>query len=234
MLRKNSIIFILFLFILSNLTGQADKFYKENGGELIFSFADLEKNGEHINNPMRFSMFLHLGQKYHYNMNSYVGVFSGYSLRNIGFISEENDIKTKRRTYSFGIPFAIKTGILDKNFFIYGGASYELFFHYKQKRFVDGEKSRFSEWFSPRTERFGYSLFTGIQFPGGWNLRFKYYPGDFLNHDFKGTDFGQEVDYSDYSRSNLFYIGLSFNFRPDKLFSPPDPKPRETRYASFR
>ncbi len=231
--------FFAFILVLSfslfySLSAQEDKFYKENGGELIFSFADLEFNDDPVSTPMRFTMFFHLGQKYHYNITRFLGLYSGYSLRNIGFISEMDDVKTKRRTYSFGIPLALKLGVLDNDIFIYGGASYELFFHYKQKQFIGGEKSKFTEWFSPRTERFGHSLFTGIRFPGGWDLKFKYYPGDFLNTDYEGEDFNQEVDYSNYTKSNLFYIGLSFNFRPDKIFSMPEPKAKEARFASLK
>ncbi len=224
---------VLVFLAFQNLSAQNDKFYKENGGELIFSFADLEYNGEPVNTPMRFTMFFHIGQKYHYNFTRFLGLYSGYSLRNIGFISKKDDIRTKRRTYSFGIPLALKLGILDKDMFIYGGASYELFFHYKQKQFFEGEKSKFSEWFSPRSERFGHSFFTGIRFPAGWDLKFKYYPGNFLNTDFKGEDFKQEVDYANYTKSNLFYIGLSFNFRLDKSFTMPQPKAKQTHFASL-
>jgi hypothetical protein len=222
-----------FIFISLTLSAQKEKYYSESGGEFIFSFADVEKNGLSVTTPMRFSMFLHLGQNYHWNLNEYAGLFTGYGLRNIGYITKEDNLKMKRRTYSIGIPLAVKFGAMDKNFFLYGGTSFELFFHYKQKQFIDGEKSKFSEWFSPRTERFAQSFFAGMQFPGGLNLKFKYYPGEFLNRDFRGVDFTQEVDYSIYNRSNLFYVALSFNFRPDKIMENIAPKSHETRYASW-
>jgi len=226
---------LVIIFILSLTAGlsysQEDKFYTESGGELIFSFAEVEREGQSISTPVRFSMFLHLGQNFHWNFSNYAGLYSGYYLRNVGFITEENDIKTKRRTYSFGIPLALKIGVMDKNLFIYGGGSYELYFHYKQKQFIGGEKSKFSEWFSPRTERFAPALFAGVQFPGGINLKFKYYPGDFLNRDFEGRDFGQEVDYSDYNKTNLFYVALSFNIRPKKIKDTFSSDAKQIRYV---
>ena len=46
-------------------------------------------------------------------------------------------------------------------------------------------------------------------FPGGLNLKFKYYLDDFLNTDFQGVDFGEEVDYSQFESSGVWYISMS-------------------------
>jgi hypothetical protein len=230
-MKKIILSIFLVSFLITGAIAQGEKFYTENGGEFIFSFADIEKNGQNISTPPRFTMFFHLTKNYHYNFSSFVGVYTGATLRNIGFITDEEGVKTKRRTYSAGIPLALKLGALDKDFYLFGGASYELFFHYKQKQFIDGNKSKFSEWFSPRTERFAPSLFAGIHFPGGFNLKFKYYPQDFLNTDFQGTDFGEAVDYSVYDRTNLFYIGLSFYVRPKQIMKNFGVESKQTRFA---
>ncbi|MGC9341393.1 MAG: hypothetical protein ACP5E3_01690 [Bacteroidales bacterium] len=216
-------------FLISGVFGQNDKFYTENGGEFIFSFADVERNGQNINTPVRFTMFFHLTNKFHYDFSSFAGVYTGASLRNIGFITDVDGIKTKRRTYSAGIPLALKLGALEKDFYVFGGGSYELFFHYKQKQFVDGNKTKFSEWFSPRTERFAPALFAGVHFPGGLTLKFQYYPQNFLNTDFQGTDFGETVDYSEYDNTNLFYIGLSYFIRPKKIMKNFGAESKQTR-----
>ena len=217
---KNFKIYILFLAIgtlfFTNSYSQ-DRIYAESANEIIFSFADVVYNGQNLSTPARFSMFFHAGNNVHYDLSDNVGFYSGYGLRNIGFITDDNGIKIKRRTYSLGIPLAIKFGVFSQKFFIYGGGSYEMFFHYKQKKFVDGNKEKYSEWFSDRTDRFAPSFFAGIQLPKGFNLKFKYYPHDFLNRSFAGRDFGEDVDYSNYSKINLFYIGLSFNFNPEEL-----------------
>lgn len=213
---------------------QTDRVYTTTGGEIIFSFVDIEKEGEDLNNIVRFTLFLHLGNNVHFDINDYVGFFTGYGLRNIGFITEnENDVKMKRRTYALGIPLGIKIGSFKDHFYVYGGGEYELFFHYKQKQFVDGNKSKYSEWFSDRTDLFAPSLFAGIQFPKGINLKFKYYPNDFLNRDFTGRDFGEEVDYSAFKKTNLFYVALSFNFRADKILDDFMPGSKSAKYASL-
>ena len=108
-----------------------------------------------------------------------------------------------------------------------------MFFHYKQKQFVGDTKSKYSEWFSDRTERFAPSFFAGIQFPKGINLKFKYYPNDFLNRSFTGQDFGQDVNYAEYTKSNLFYIALTFNFKPEDFGIDLDKDTEAVRFASF-
>lgn len=230
-MKRYTLSILLTILLFSGVFAQNDKFYTENGGEFIFSFADVERNGQSINTPVRFTMFFHLTQNFHYDFSSFAGIYTGTSLRNIGFITDENGIKTKRRTYSVGIPLALKLGPLDKDLYVFGGGSYELFFHYKQKQFIDGNKSKYTEWFSPRTERFAPSLFAGVHFPGGVNLKFQYYPQNFLNTDFKGTDFGEEVDYSEYNKTNLFYIGLSFFIKPKNIKKNFGADSKQTRFA---
>jgi hypothetical protein len=223
-MSKNFAILILLSITLIPLNVNS-QFSKENSGEFIFSSSNVESNNIKINSKIRFTCFFHLGQNLHYDFSNVFGVFSGYGIRNIGIITEENNIVVKRRTYSLGIPLAVKLGSFKNHFYVYGGGEYELFFHYKQKQFINNNKTRQSEWFSNRTQRFAPSFFTGLQFPGGINLKFKYYPENFLNVKFRGTDFGQAVDYSDFNKTQLFYFSLCFNFKNKdfkKLYNPDD------------
>jgi len=215
-MNRNIIVLILFSIILSRhiVCGQ---FYRENSGEFIFAFSDVEKNEVKIPTKMRFTLFFHAGQNLHYDISNTMGFFSGYGIRNIGIVTEENNAIYKRRTYALGIPLAFKAGSFNKHLYVYGGGEYELFFHYKQKQYLEGDKSKQSEWFSLRTKRFAPSIFGGIQFPGGINLKFKYYPENFLNTSFKGYDFSTPVDYSDFNKTQLFYFSLSLNFKVKKF-----------------
>lgn len=231
-----NILSILFLAPLLSLVSSNNilaQSYKENSGEIIFAFSDIERNNIPVPSKMRFTMFFHGGQNYHYDFGNVIGFFSGYGLRNIGIISEENDVTFKRRTYALGIPAAIKLGSFRDHVYIYGGGEYELFFHYRQKRIDDDGKSKHGEWFSERTERFVPSFFGGFQFPGGINLKLKYYPRDFLNREFQGFDFGLPVDYSEFNKSRLFYFSLIFNFKNKDLKKLYDPKERPGRIASL-
>ena len=218
--------YLTILFFLSFTISQFNansQFSKENSGEFIFAFSNVEYQGVEIPTKMRFTCFFHLGQNLHYDFSNFLGIFSGYGIRNIGIVTDENSIVVKRRTYSLGVPLAIKLGSFRNRFYLYGGGEYELFFHYKQKQYINHSKTKESEWFSDRTKRFAPSFFAGIQFPAGINLKFKYYPENFLNTNHKGFDFNVPVNYADFNKTQLFYFSLSFNFKNTdlkKLYKP--------------
>ena len=68
-----------------------------------------------------------------------------------------------------------------------------------------------------RTDRSAPSFFADVQLPKGINVKFKYYPSNFLNRSYVGKDFGIPVNYADYSKTNLFYVGLSYNYNPKEM-----------------
>ena len=170
---------VALLMVVSSKT-KAQDIYTITGGELLFQSGAIEKGGADMNTNMRFTLWFHLGEYVHLDVSKNIGFFTGLGVRNVGFITEENDIKTKYRSYMLGAPLALKLGSFDKNFFIYGGGEYEWMFHFKQKTFVNDEKIKYSDWFSNRTPDFIPSVFVGIQFPYGANVKFKYYLKDFL------------------------------------------------------
>ena len=85
----------------------------------------------------------------------------------------------------------------------FGGAEYEFAFHYKYKWWDNGEKHKVSEWFSNRTNRFLPSVFAGVQFPKGFNIKLKYYLTNLLNPNFQKGDHPRH-NYSDYKKSQMF------------------------------
>jgi len=220
-------IFILTL-TLAFFTIEAQKkhIYHTAGNEIIFSGADMNFNGTDVNNNIRFTLFFHTQQQLNFDLTDNIGLYTGFAIRNVGLIMEDlfqnvgydvanthpdynKNTKIKHRSYSLGFPVAVKLGSFSKNYFFYAGGEYEWMFHYKQKKFIDGEKYKFTEWTSNRVNPWIPSLFAGVQFPGGFNLKFKYYMDDFLNKDFTGQDFGQDVDYSQFESSGIWYISLS-------------------------
>lgn len=213
-------------FFSATATAQVN-FYKTNGAEIIFSGADVSINGTDVNTNMRFTAFFHGQQMFNMDVASFLGFYTGFGIRNIGLITDDlyqnmgflgvddqhpdwnKQTKIKRRSYALSFPAAIKIGSMKKQVFAYAGASYEWMFHYKQKLFIDGEKFKFSEWGSNRVNAWIPSVFAGLQFPGGMNLKFKMYLDDFLNPGFTGVDFGEDVDYSAFGSSNIYYISFS-------------------------
>nr|WP_319398421.1 hypothetical protein [uncultured Carboxylicivirga sp.] len=208
-------VYIIALLIITAIRANSQTdVYSISSGEMVFGWADVESGGQSISNNLRFTAFLHLGQYVHLDFNDAIGFYSGVALRNIGFITEDDALgmeKEKHRSYTLGIPLALKLGSFRNNFYIYGGAEYELLFHYKYKYWEDGKKYKTTEWFSDRTNRFVPSAFVGIQLPKGLNLKFKYYLDDFLNTDFKKGD-NPRNDYSRYGKTQMFHVSLCWQF----------------------
>jgi hypothetical protein len=244
MKKKLYILTVICLGLIS-VSSMAQKVYTESGGEIIFStsqasftkaFTDQYQGASLMSNNVRFTCFFHVGQYLHYDFSNNVGIFTGLGIRNIGMITDEalpqqvgdgevpyGNYKIIRRQYTLGLPLALKIGAFDKNIFFYGGGEYEMAFHFKEKYWQgaddrSGTKTKDTEWFSEQTPTFMPSVFGGIQFMHGLNIKFRYYLTDFLNHDYKGNGnsvAGSTFDISDQSRyeeSNIFYVSLSWYF----------------------
>lgn len=227
MIKRCFVLLAIFIAIVSIETN-AQKIYHSNGGEVIFSGADVNFNGVNVNTNIRFTLFFHAQHHLNLDLTDNIGLFTGIGIRNVGLITEDlyqnvgfSDIdsehpnwnkstKVKRRSYSLGFPLALKVGLFSNNFFLFAGGEYEWMFHYKQKLFIDDNKTKFTEWTSDRVNPWVPSLFAGVQFPQGFRLKFKYYMDDFLNTSFTGTDFGQDVDYSQFESTGMWYVSLAF------------------------
>lgn len=219
------IITVIALFLSLSVYSQESeikKAYTTTGGELIFSMANITYDDINVDPIVRFTGFFNLQTLVHYDLNSSFGLFTGLSVRNVGFIYDvpSSDIRKKARTYNIGLPVGIKFGNLDK-LFIYGGYEIELPVNYKEKTFVNGEKDdKFNTWFSSRTNSVFHTLFIGIQLPYGANIKFKYYLTSFYNQDYKEKDqSGNTVMPYQGIDVNMFYFSLSLNmFRNDKFY----------------
>ncbi len=204
-------IYTLVLLLLAFLPSKAQiNTYSTSSGEIIFSFADYKINGEQMNNPVRFTCFLHLGSFQHFDFNDKVGLYTGTAIRNVGFISTKGDSLIKRRNYYIGIPLAIKIGNLDEDTYVYAGVEGELAINYKEKIFINEEKvHKFNVWFSNRTNSFMPSVFMGVNLKGGFNMKFKYYLSDFYNKNFVAS--GEKI-YAN-TTSQMFYFSVAMNIR---------------------
>lgn len=205
--------------------------YRTSSGELIFSLVDMEVNGETVDPVLRFSAFFHFMEQWNFDIGDHFGFQAGIAMRNVGFITRDDPIRIqehadlidgddevdiKRRSYSLGIPIGLKIGKLNNGAFFFGGVEPELMFHYKEKLFVNGDKDdKYNEWFSDRVNLINPSVYAGIQFKGGINLRFKYYLLDFLNTDYEEVMNGKpNFPYENVS-SQMFYISVSAGLLPD-------------------
>ena len=240
MKKYKNIIILIVVALCSLVQVEAQtKIYAISTGELLFQWADVEftdkyklanPQNEVTGSPLRFTMAIHLGQNIHLDFNNNVGFYSGLALRNVGFISNERlldqdnflqDYKIIRRSYNLGIPLAIKLGSFEDHFFIYGGGEVEMQFAFKEKYWTShnrsGSKSKNTEWFGSQTDTFIPSIFAGVQFPKGVNVKFKYYLDDFLNNNYKNVN--EEVsDLRRYKKTQLMYVSVSWQFETEKFF----------------
>ena len=236
---KKTIFIIFIAFIYIHQAHSQVKTYSVTSGEMIFSFSTTEFTDDFLSvypgaevtkNPMRYTIFFHLGQYWHIDFTNNIGIKTGLGVRNIGLISDEKipeivgsdvmvDHKVIRRVYTLGIPLSLKIGAFNKHIYFFGGGEYELAFLYKQKYWKShsrsGSKTKETEWFPNQTPTFLPSVFGGIQLPGGINIKFKYYLTDFLNHNYSRTSQSGNYEVSDltrYKTSQVFYISLSWQF----------------------
>jgi hypothetical protein len=252
---KTKFTFIFILIGLINLRMTAQHVYPVTSGELIFSqsqatftqaFLTQYPGASLANNNVRFTAFLHIGQYIHCDFTDNIGFYSGLAIRNVGMITDETLPQTVsetggasvpyanynviRRQYMLGVPLAIKLGSFKNHLFFFAGGEYEVAFHLKEKYWTDsfdrsGPKTKSTEWFSNQTPTFMPSVFAGIQFPGGVNLKFKYYLTDFLNNDYKigsNSNEGSVFNLSDqtrYESSQVFYFSLCWQFDTSELWN---------------
>jgi hypothetical protein len=221
---KNVIILFISIVLFTETGFSQSKPYVTTGGEMIFSFANIEDNGTSQNSMMRWAPVFNIQSMLNKDINSHFGLFTGMAVRNVGYIyghytdpENENIYKKKFRSYNLALPVGIKIGNLE-HMFLYGGYEIELPFLYKEKTFEGGDKiSKITGWFSNRQELFQHGFMVGIQFPYGANLKFKYYISEFHNRDF--VDAGGNRPYAGL-KANIFYFSLSTYMFKNVHFKP--------------
>jgi hypothetical protein len=197
------------------------KNYWSTGGEMLFSFANIDDMGVDESSTLRWAPVINLQGTYNIDFSENLGMFTGIAMRNVGYIydrynertEEENNYKKKFRSYNLAVPVGLKTGDLD-NLFFYAGYELDLPVVYKEKTFDQGDKiKKITGWFSDRQEKFQHGIVAGVQFPYDFTIKFKYYLSEFHNQDFKESD--GTKPYSGL-KSNIFYFSLGYNFSWDK------------------
>lgn len=94
---------------ISAIAQDAKKVYNTTSGELIFSFANINYNGNETSSVMRFSPVVNIQNMVNIDKTENFGLFTGLALRNVGFIYDVPGTNTrmKYRTYNIGIPVGI-------------------------------------------------------------------------------------------------------------------------------
>ena len=231
-MKKNLLLMLLSIHLFYSGISQK-KSYFTTGGEMIFSFANIESVNSH-QNLMRWSPVFNIQTMLNYDMSDRLGLFTGLAIRNVGYIIDDyktnlvpaTTVKKKFRSYNLALPVGIKIGNLAKTF-LYAGYEIELPISYKEKTFDGGDKiDKITGWFSDRQELFQHGFLVGIQFPRTVSLKFKYYVSEFHNQQF--VDGSGNRPYAGL-KSNIFYFSLSsFLFRDLQMTETKTAKPTPT------
>ena len=222
---KKTLLIGIFAFFLFQIGMQAQvtppKSYITSGTEFIFSWASIDNDGVEGGNIMRFTGWLHLQGLYHRDFGQAFGIITGLALRNVGFIYEnpETGVKWKYRNYNVGIPVGIKLGNMSK-MYAYTGYEIEFPVNYKQKKFVNERlEDKFNVWFSDRTPALYHTLFLGVKFKYGLDLKFKYYLTGFFNQDYSEVNNDGVTEYPYQGLDvQIFYVSLNINLFRDAHF----------------
>lgn len=199
-------LFILIIFTIS-ARAQVQTDWR-SGGENIFSWGNAGAAGTEADNIVRFSAFFNQQMQYHVDFGDHAGIYTGLGIRNIGFIHQFGDtLKIKQRVYALGAPLAIKIGNMTEGIYLACGPEIELFFHFKEKAFLHGQKYKDSEWFSNRTSLLHPSVFAEVGLGHGIYLRYRYYLTDFLRKKDVVFPGNLQIPYNN-SPSQLMYISV--------------------------
>ena len=210
-MKNKSILFaFILLFLCLSAFSQDKKTYSTTIIEFPFTWSNATNNGEDVAGAVRFAPFFNFQNNLNVDLSEKAGFFVGMGIHNVGFINEEDASTTKRvRTYNLGIPVGLKFGDMS-NAYIYGGYEVEFPFAYKEKTYVNEEKTnKFTKWFSGRTP-IQQSVHVGLQLPAGMNLKFKYYFTNFYKQSYTEVDTDGETvqPYEDFN-ANVYWISLN-------------------------
>src|SRR5690606_17090973 len=148
--------------------------YMVSASETILSWGNVKATGLDTKNVGRFTPFINVGLLLHRDFNVKTGFYTGIAVRNVGIITALNDsIRLKQRVYTVGIPIALKYGDMKGNL-VAAGFDNEFAVNYKQKKYVNDEKSKTNVWFSDRTNIYLPSVFAELKSKKGNYVRFKY------------------------------------------------------------
>jgi hypothetical protein len=180
----------------------------------MFQTAIVERpNHDRQTATLRFSLIA-IGNNFHYDFDKKFGLFTGIGIKNVGWIEKNDDSTTKRRLYSLGIPLALKLGDLQKRHYGFLGGGIDIPINYREKRFINrGDKYKFNEFWSDRTDPVMPYLFAGASFGMGAVFKVQYYPGNFFNTGFTENKNGATVTPYQGYMVHMLYFSLGFDIR---------------------
>ncbi|MDR2963308.1 MAG: hypothetical protein LBU90_06735 [Bacteroidales bacterium] len=199
------------------ITVKKKSIYSTLVADMSFQMANKQLSTEEQSEvTMRTIVFTNWAHYTHFNFNNNVGAIAGWGVRNIG-IRAHNELidsvvyrHTVRRIYTLNASLAVKLGSFSKHCFAYGGGEYDMAFHFRQRlKTKTNSRIKDGEWWSTATDRFLPSVFVGMQFPHGVNIKCSYYLHDFFNRNYTG----KITNFPVYEQSRMINVSLSLQFQ---------------------
>lgn len=215
---KKLVLFSFFLSLGLGLHAQevtTNNWYSVAASETILSFGNVKATGLETANIGRFTPFFNFGTQIHKDFSEKSGFYTGLMLRNVGIITDLNDsVRIKQRTYTLGIPVALKFGDMNGNMAALG-IDNEFAINFKQKVFVNDEKAKTNIWFSNRTPFYLPSAFVELKSKTGNYIRFKYYLTDFLRGENQRVNVAG-VNFTP-TQSTMMYISVGYAIKSREI-----------------
>lgn len=181
----------------------------------LFSISTPTYSG--VKNVPRFSYFVNSGMYVNKDFSNHFGMYMGIGVKNLGFIEKTTiattSVTIKHRVYAVGVPLGFKIGNLaPKGTFGLLGGGVDFPTNYKEKVFTDGRKNKnkSNEWFSDKVNPILPYVFAGISLKGNFTIRLQYYPGNFMNQEYKD---GMGVKIYANRETHIALLSLSFNVK---------------------
>ena len=106
------------------------------------TWSNASDNGQSLDGKVRFAPFFNFGNNVNVNFSEKAGFYAGWNIQNTGFTYYEDEFtKKKARNYYLGIPVGLKFGNMNGTY-IYGGYEVAFPFAYKEKTFINEEKTK--------------------------------------------------------------------------------------------
>lgn len=219
------ILFVSFLSIQIAAFSQ-NKIYGVFENKTLFQIGLIEDSaGNQIKSVLRFAPFANYTLQAHKDFNNKLGLYTGIGVKNVGFILRDNttDMTIKSRAYCLSIPIGLKYGNLEDEKYVFIGGEFLTQFDYKEKVFLNGDKSKRKTLYDNDINTFNYSTTIGLNYKG-FMIGAEYTFGGFFNdkYEFIPDKSNPSATSGSYTKSDIFtfFFGFRTNLSAEKVAAP--------------
>ncbi|WP_018341586.1 outer membrane beta-barrel protein [Cytophaga aurantiaca] len=223
-MKKNILLLIAFLCIQVAAFSQ-NKIYGVFETKALFQVGMIEDSaGGHVKSILRFTPVANYTLMAHKDFNNKVGIYTGIGIKNVGFITRQNssDMTVKSRAYCLSVPVGLKFGNFKEDNYLFIAGEFLTQLDYKEKVFIDGDKSKRKSFYDNDINLFNYSASIGFHLKG-LIIGAEYTLSNFFDDKYRFQPVkSNSTTYAGPSKSNIltFFIGLRANLSAEEVSAP--------------